>query len=42
VFDDETLRVEFQRVEYEIDTTAELIRSAGLSDHFARRLYAGV
>jgi diadenosine tetraphosphatase ApaH/serine/threonine PP2A family protein phosphatase len=42
IFDDETQTVAFQRVEYEIDVTANLIRSVGLSDHFARRLYAGV
>lgn len=42
VFDDETRTLTYERVEYEIDPTARLILKAGLSDHFARRLYAGL
>ncbi len=42
VFDDEARTLTYERVEYDIDTTARHIIRARLSDHFARRLYAGL
>lgn len=42
VFDDEARTLTYQRVHYDIDRTAARIVEAGLSTHFARRLYAGV
>lgn len=42
VFDDESRTLEFHRVEYDIERSASLILQAGLSPHFARRLFAGV
>ena len=42
VVDDEAKTVTFHRVEYDIGRTARRIIEAGLSDHFARRLYAGI
>lgn len=42
VLDDQARTLTYHRVEYDIDRTASLIIEAGLSAHFARRLYAGV
>lgn len=42
VFDDEARTLTYHRAEYPIERTARLIVAAGLSEHFARRLFAGV
>lgn len=42
VYDDVARTLTYERVEYAIQETADLILAAGLSTHFARRLYAGV
>lgn len=42
VLDDEERTLTYHRVEYDIDRSASLILDAGLSPHFARRLFAGV
>ncbi len=41
VWDSDTRRVEFYRVEYDIDRAAEKILNAGLPEYFATRLYSG-
>jgi diadenosine tetraphosphatase ApaH/serine/threonine PP2A family protein phosphatase len=42
VFDDQARTLTYERVGYDIDAAAKLILRAGLSDHFARRLFAGM
>jgi len=42
VHDTEQKVVEYHRVPYEVEVTAQKIVEAGLSPHFARRLYSGV
>lgn len=42
VLDDEARTLTYHRVHYDIDRCASRILEAGLSAHFARRLYAGV
>jgi diadenosine tetraphosphatase ApaH/serine/threonine PP2A family protein phosphatase len=42
VWDDKTQTVEFHRVAYDAEKTAQKILAAGLSPHFARRLLHGV
>ncbi len=42
VWDDVARRVEYHRVDYPVATTAERIFEAGLSEHFGRRLFAGI
>ncbi len=42
IVDDEARTFTFARVTYDIRKAANLIESAGLSTHFARRLFAGV
>ena len=42
IFDSETQTFEHVRTAYDIDTTADKIRSAGLDEKFAARLFAGM
>ena len=42
VLDDDMRRVFMHRIPYDVDRTASLILGAGLSAHFARRLFSGV
>jgi len=42
LWDSDALTVDFVRVEYDIDTAAKKIVSAGLDEKFAKRLYLGV
>ena len=42
LLDDEARTITYHRVPYDIERTAGKIREAGLSEHFARRLAAGV
>jgi diadenosine tetraphosphatase ApaH/serine/threonine PP2A family protein phosphatase len=42
VYDDATQLLRFHRVSYDMKTSASRIRAAGLSDHFAQRLFTGV
>ena len=42
IYDTERNEAEYIRVPYDIDSAAAGIRAAGLSEHFARRLYRGV
>ena len=42
VFDPQTRRLEFKRVEYDIETAAEKVLRADLERNFAHRLYIGV
>ncbi|RJO66415.1 MAG: metallophosphoesterase [Myxococcales bacterium] len=41
IFDEQTRRVEFYRVDYDVDRAAEKILKAGLPQFFAHRLYSG-
>lgn len=42
ILDDDTRTLTYHRVDYDIDQTAGLILQAGLSEHFARRLFEGI
>jgi diadenosine tetraphosphatase ApaH/serine/threonine PP2A family protein phosphatase len=42
IFDTDTKRFEFKRVEYDIETAAEKVLRAKLERNFAHRLYIGV
>lgn len=42
VWDDEANRLEYQRVEYDIETAATKILAARLDEKFAKRLYLGI
>lgn len=42
ILDDQAKTLSYERVEYDIERTALRIVEAGLSEHFARRLFAGI
>jgi len=42
IYDTETKRFEFKRIEYDIETAAEKVLKAKLERNFAHRLYIGV
>ncbi|MEO5726790.1 MAG: metallophosphoesterase, partial [Byssovorax sp.] len=42
IYDSDTKRFEFKRIEYDIETAAEKVLRAKLERNFAHRLYIGV